>query len=192
MRKKRQRQAIPVGRNRVQLDIQELPGIRGQTKRAYKISLIHLRTRMKYSEIRPRRTSKAVAEVVEQAISRLPPFHLVVTDNAMEFTMAYTAHPSRKTTFERTLERLGRKHYRIPPRSPWKNGFIERSHRTDNEECLQQQMFTSSEERRYIYRLWEMYYNTQRSHQGIDGQTPYQVFCQDYPLAAAWGSGLIF
>ncbi len=151
--KKRIVRPIPVGRHRVQLDIQHLPAIKGGRGRAYKISVIHLRTRMKYSEMHTSMSSKRVGAVLERAMARLPPFHLVVTDNAMAFTMAYTAHPERKTTFERTVERLGLRHWRIARGSPWQNGFIERSNRTDNDECFSQQQFTSSEERQYIASL---------------------------------------
>jgi len=131
-------------------------------------------------------SSKRVAAVLAQSIGRLPPFHLVVTDNAMAFTMAYTAHPERKTTFERTVERLGLRHWRIAKRSPWQNAFIERSNRTDNDECFHVQQFTSSEERQYVHRLWEMQYNTARPHQGLAGHTPIAVFARDYPLHAGW------
>jgi len=129
-------------------------------------------------------SSKRVGAVLERAMARLPPFHLVVTDTAMAFTMAYTAHPERKTTFERTVERLGLRHWRIARGSPWQNGFIERSNRTDNDECFSHQQFTSSEERQYMHRLWEMHYNTCRPHQGLGGRTPWNVFQSDYPLHA--------
>ncbi len=121
-----------------------LAAIKGNRGREYKISLIHLRTRLKYSEIHRSMSSKRVAAVLERSLARLPPFHLVVTDNVMVFTMAYTAHPERKTTFDRSLERLGLRHWRIARRSPWQNGFIERSNRTDNDECFSLQQFSSS------------------------------------------------
>jgi transposase InsO family protein len=139
---------------------------------------------MKYSEIHPSMSSKRVSTVLERSVARLPPFHLVVTDNAMTFTMAYTAHPERKTAFERTMERLGLRHWRIAKRCPWQNAFIERSNRTDNDECFSLQQFTSSEERQYVHRLWEMYYNADRPHQGLDGLSPAVVFQRDYPLHA--------
>ena len=83
------------------MDIQELPAIRGNRKREYKISMIHLRTLLKYSEIHPSVSSKRVAEVLKRAVERLPPFFLVVTDNATLFTMAYTAYglPSTSITY---------------------------------------------------------------------------------------------
>ncbi len=80
--KKRPRQAIPVGRHRVQMDIQEPPAIRGQRPREYTISLIHRRPRMKRSDIHPRRSSRQVAATLRRALDRAPPFHLAVTDNA--------------------------------------------------------------------------------------------------------------
>lgn len=168
----------------MQLDIQELPAIRGGKGHEYKMSAIHLRTRIKYSQIVTQANSKALAIFLHQARLRLPPFHLVVTDNAMVFTMKYTAHPDRKTAFECMAEQLGLRHFRIQRFSPWQNGFIERSNRTDNEECFTRQEFTDSEERRYVHRLWEMDYNSKRVHQGLHGQTPESVFVRDYPFHA--------
>jgi len=42
---------IPVGKHRTQMDIQTLPAIEGNEGYEYKISIIHLSTRVKYSEI---------------------------------------------------------------------------------------------------------------------------------------------
>lgn len=112
-----------VGRHRVQLDIQSLPAIKGGGGREYKIRVIDLRTRRKYSEIHRSMSSKRIGAVLERAVARLPPFHLVVTDTAMRFTMAYTAHPERKTAFERRVERLGLRHWRMAKRWPWQTAL---------------------------------------------------------------------
>ena len=103
----------------------------------------------------------------------------------MTFTMKYTAHPERKTAFTRQVESTGRVHALIRKGSPWRNGIIERSNRTDNEECFSQLQFSSSEERRYQHRLWEMEYNACRPHQGLGNRTPLQVFKEHYRLHAA-------
>jgi hypothetical protein len=66
--------AIPVGRHRVQMDIQQFPAISGQTGVEYKISVLHLGTRLKSSEIHPDARSKTVAGVLRRACERLPPF----------------------------------------------------------------------------------------------------------------------
>jgi transposase len=65
---------IPVGRHRLQGDVQQLPAIKGQVRFEYKISFIHLRTRWKYSEIHPDCTSQTVAAVYQRALDALPPF----------------------------------------------------------------------------------------------------------------------
>lgn len=99
--------------------------------------------------------------------------------------MKYTAYPERKTAFTKAVEQSGRVHALITKASPWRNGIIERSNRTDNEELFEQMRFGSSEERRYYLKLWEYEYNYQRPHQGIGNRTPMQVYCQNYAIHAA-------
>lgn len=65
---------IPVGRHRLQCDIQELPAIKGSKGFEYKISFIHLRTRWKYSEIHADCRTETVAGVYQKALDNLPPF----------------------------------------------------------------------------------------------------------------------
>jgi hypothetical protein len=83
--KKRRRRLIPVGRHRVQLDMQEVPAIRGSRGRKDTIRLIQLRTRMKSAEIHPTAASRRSAGVLRRAMGRLPPLHLVGTDTAEWF-----------------------------------------------------------------------------------------------------------
>jgi transposase-like protein len=65
---------IPVGRHRLQCDVQELPAIKGGKGFEYKISFIHLRTRWKYSEIHLDCQTETVAAVYKRAVEKLPPF----------------------------------------------------------------------------------------------------------------------
>jgi len=65
---------IPVGRHRLQCDIQELPAIKGSKGFEYKISFIHLRTRWKYSEIHSDCQTETVAAVYQRVLENLPPF----------------------------------------------------------------------------------------------------------------------
>lgn len=94
--------------------------------------------------------------------------------------MRYTAHPERRTAFQKALQQLGFIHGLCKRHSPWQNGIVERSHRTDNEECLALIRFHDSEDRRYQHRLWEMHYNHNRRHQGLGGRTPLDVYRTDY------------
>jgi len=102
----------------------------------------------------------------------------------MIFTMQYTAHPDRKTSFQNVVADLKLLHGTCRKASPWQNGIVERSHRTDNDSLFNRMRFGSSEERRYYFWLWEKHYNTARPHQGLKGLTPKQVFERDYPLYA--------
>lgn len=70
----REREPLKVGKHRLQMDIQKLPAIRGGSKFEYKITIIHMATRMKYSEIHPMMNSELVAQAVEHALGHLPPF----------------------------------------------------------------------------------------------------------------------
>lgn len=72
--KPRAHKPLPVGRHRIQMDVQQLPAIAGGKGFEYKISAIHMRTRLKYSEIHPNCTSEIVAQVLRRAIDQLPPF----------------------------------------------------------------------------------------------------------------------
>lgn len=65
---------IPVGRHRLQCDVQELPAIKGNQGFEYKISFIHLKTRWKYSEIHLDQKSETIAGVYQRALDNLPPF----------------------------------------------------------------------------------------------------------------------
>jgi len=98
--------------------------------------------------------------------------------------MRFTAHPERLSVFERYLKEQGFKHGECQPHSPWQNGIIERSHRTDNEELFHRVDFKSSEERKFLLKLWEYEYNYQRPHQSLGMKTPMQVFSENYPLQA--------
>jgi len=73
-RKPREPHPLPVGRHRIQVDIQQLPAIEGGSGFEYKITAIHLCTRLKYSEIHPDHRSETVAGFLRRALDRLPPF----------------------------------------------------------------------------------------------------------------------
>ena len=96
--------------------------------------------------------------------------------------MKYAYHSEYLTAFTKAVEADGRIHALIPKGKPWKNGFIERSNRTDNENLFHVMRFMDPEERRYQLRLWEMEYNRTRPHQGIENLTPLQMAQQQHPL----------
>jgi transposase InsO family protein len=104
----------------------------------------------------------------------------VWTDNAFVFTMRLSAHPERKTAFQRRIIDLDLLHGTSQPGGPRQNAFIERSNRTDNEELFDLMRFEDSESRRYYPRLWEDDYNTRRPHQGRGMRTPLEAYLAEY------------
>lgn len=82
--------------------------------------------------------------------------HTIQTDNGSEFIVVNT-NSSIKSLFIKTLENLGIEHKRTQPYSPWQNGKVERSHRTDNVRFYAKAEFSSYDDlkrkaKRYITR----------------------------------------
>lgn len=94
--------------------------------------------------------------------------------------MKYAYHSDRKSAFEKAAAALNLITAQCKKGSPWQNGIVERSHRTDNEELFRVMHFASSEERRYYLKLWEYEYNNQRPHQGLGGQRPIDIYLSHY------------
>jgi transposase InsO family protein len=99
--------------------------------------------------------------------------------------MRFSAHPQRRTAFQGAVFDLDLLHGTCRAHSPWQNGIIERSHRTDNEELFEAVRFQDPEQRRYQLRLWEGHYACHRPHQALGNRTPFEVYVADYPLHAS-------
>ena len=69
----------------------------------------------------------------------------VQTDNGREFTYKYQSSEV-KSPFEIELNKLGINHKLIPPRTPWHNGKVERSHRNDQRYFYEWETFRNIEE----------------------------------------------
>lgn len=65
---------LRVGKHRLQMDVQQLQAIEGGEKFEYKLSVIHMATRMKYSEIHPSISSEVVVSFLRKALAHMPPF----------------------------------------------------------------------------------------------------------------------
>ena len=67
---------------------------------------------------------------------------MIHSDNGAEFINT-SAISKELSQFELTLEKLGIKHVRTQPYSPWQNGKVERSHRLDNDRIYSSAIFKS-------------------------------------------------
>ncbi len=131
------------------MEIQQRPCIAADKGFEYKIAMIQLATRFKHSPDSLTTNNSNHCLGFQAWAGCDTPFFGIWTDNAMNFTMQYTPYADRKTAFTKAVETSERLHALIPKGKPWRNGFIERSNRTDNEEFFNRFPFTSSQQRKY-------------------------------------------
>lgn len=92
---------------------------------------------------------------------------VIQTDNGGEFGTQFHYH---------VLDR-GIRHVYIKPATPRLNGKVERSHRIDEEEFYRMLYGVVIDETNLFdekLQEWENFYNFNRPHGSLDGQTPYE------------------
>lgn len=137
---------------KVQIDVKEVPYncLRGavlrDNKHLYQWTAIDECTRIRFvygfEEHTPENSVKFLKMLV-----KVFPFKIktIQTDNGTEFTYKYISE-TEKNPFEKELERMGIRHVLIPPRTPWHNGKVERSHRNDQRYFYDWETFRSVDE----------------------------------------------
>lgn len=137
---------------KVQIDVKEVPYdcLRGKVlrdeKHLYQWTAIDESTRMRFvygfEEHTPENSVKFLAMLV-----KVFPFRIktIQTDNGTEFTYKFISD-EKICPFDKSLDMLGIKHKLIPPRTPWHNGKVERSHRNDQRYFYDWETFRSVEE----------------------------------------------
>jgi transposase InsO family protein len=84
----------------------------------------------------------------------------------------------RRSARSIATQSLDIRHVYIRPRTPHLNGKVERSHRLDDQEFYQLLDREDVAENIHLFndklREWEDYYNYDRPHGALDGQTPYE------------------
>ena len=143
---------ILVPGEKVQVDVKEVPYnfLKGAAKRdgkhLYRWTAIDECTRIRFiygfEEHTPENTVRFLAMVIKAF-----PFKIqtIQTDNGTEFTYKFISD-ERISPFDKVLNKLGIKHKLIPPRTPWHNGKVERSHRNDQRYFYDWETFRSVEE----------------------------------------------
>ena len=122
---------------KVQIDVKEVPycclrdALKRDGKHLYRWTAIDECTRYRFvygfEEHTPENTVKFF-KMLQKAF----PFKIqtVQTDNGTEFTYKYISDDT-ECPFDTVLRNTGIEHKLIPPRTPWHNGKVERSHRND-------------------------------------------------------------
>ena len=143
---------LSVPGEKVQIDVKEVPYccLRGDlvrnNKHLYQWTAIDECTRIRFvygfEEHTPENSVKFLRMLV-----KVFPFKIqtVQTDNGTEFTYKYISN-TEECPFDQALRELGIAHKLIPPRTPWHNGKVERSHRNDQRYFYDWETFQSLED----------------------------------------------
>jgi transposase InsO family protein len=154
--------------SRVQVDVKFIEPIAGSRKKHYQFTAIDDCTRVRVLRIYPRNNQKTAIQFIDYVLEKLPfQVETVQTDNGAEFQSGFHWH---------VLDR-GIDHVYIKPATPRLNGKVERSHRIDAEEfyrMLDGVVIDDTEMFNEKLQEWEDFYNFDRPHGGLDGQTPYE------------------
>jgi transposase InsO family protein len=126
-------------------------------------------TRIGYAEVLPDEKGATAAQFLARAAEHLAAagitrIEAVMTDNAFAYR--------HSTAFKGAVAALGATQVFIRPHCPWTNGKAERFNRTLQTEWAYRQVFTSNTARQQALAPWLHYYNHERHHSALGGQTP--------------------
>jgi transposase len=140
----------------------------GRRGKFYQFTAIDDCTRLRIMKIYPRLNQKTAIQFLDYVLSQLPfAVEKIQTDNGAEFATQFHWHVLDK----------GIGHVYIKPRTPRLNGKVERSHRIDAEEfyrLLDGVVIDDVNVFNTRLKEWQDYYNYDRPHGGLNGQTPYE------------------
>ena len=137
---------------KVQVDVKEVPynclkgAARRDGKHLYQWTAIDECTRIRFiygfEEHTPENSVKFF-----KMLQKIFPFKIqtIQTDNGTEFTYKYISD-TELCPFDIALKNAGVQHKLIPPRTPWHNGKVERSHRNDQRYFYNWEKFASVED----------------------------------------------
>ena len=154
--------------SRVQVDVKFIAPLPGSRKKHYQFTAIDDCTRIRVLRIYDRCNQATAIRFLDEVLARLPfRVETIQTDNGAEFQSGFHYH---------VLDR-GIGHVYIRPATPRLNGKVERSHRIDADEfykLLDGVVIDESGLFSERLREWENFYNFDRPHGGLGGQTPYE------------------
>lgn len=122
---------------KVQIDVKEVPFncLRGEVlrdgKHLYQWTAIDECTRNRFVYAFEEHTPENSVKFLKMLVKIFPfKIQTIQTDNGTEFTYKYISD-TQECPFDEALNDLHINHKLIPPRTPWHNGKVERSHRND-------------------------------------------------------------
>jgi transposase InsO family protein len=158
----------PLPGHRVQVDVKFIAPLAGSRKKHYQFTAIDDCTRIRVLRIYDRLNQSSAIRFLDYVLEKLPfKVEVIQTDHGAEFGSQFHYH---------VLDR-GIGHVYIKPATPRLNGKVERSHRIDQEEFYRMlDGVVIDDTGLFNERLkeWEDFYNFNRPHGALGGQTPYE------------------
>jgi transposase InsO family protein len=156
----------------VHLDVKFLPALRN-ARWDFEFGAVDDFTREAVAWIATEQSAQTAVEFLRRVLDTLPyRIESVLTDNAWVFTMQKAFHRGRETPFAALCREAGIRHRLVKPYRPQCNGKVERFFRTVNDECLNRRVLTTFSSRVRALNRFVEYYNHQRPHLSLAGQTP--------------------
>ena len=180
---------------KVQIDVKEVPYccLRGDLKREdkhlYQWTAIDECTRIRFIYGFEEHTPESTVKFFKM-IQEVFPFKIqtVQTDNGTEFTYKYISDEV-ENPFDKVLKKANIVHKLIPPRTPWHDGKVERSHRNDQRYFYDWEHFKSIEE--FNEKLAKhLAWSNNKTMSTLDRKSPVQLLKDKLPSwdGAAFGS----
>lgn len=143
---------LSVPGEKVQIDVKEVPynclrgKVRENGKHLYQWTAIDECTRVRFVYAFEEHTPENSVKFFRM-LQKTFPFRIqrIQTDNGREFTYKYISE-TELCPFDIALQEAGIEHILIPPRTPWHNGKVERSHRNDQRYFYDWEKFTSADD----------------------------------------------
>ena len=137
---------------KVQIDVKEVPYncLRGDAlkygRRFYQWTAIDECTRYRFVYAFEEHTPENTVKFLKMMLKEFPfKIQKIQTDNGTEFTYKYISD-NEISPLDKELQALKIPHILIPPRTPWHNGKVERSHRNDQRYFYNWETFKTHDE----------------------------------------------
>ncbi len=137
---------------KVQMDVKEVPyaclrgAVKQDGKHLYQWTAIDECTRIRFVYAFEEHTPENTVKFLKMLVKVFPfKIKTIQTDNGTEFTYKYISE-TEICPVDKYLEMAGIEHKLIPPRTPWHNGKVERSHRNDQRYFYDWEKFRSVED----------------------------------------------
>lgn len=168
---------------KVQVDVKEVPynclkgAVKRDGKHLYQWTAIDECTRVRFIYAFEEHTPENSVRFLSK-LQRVFPFKIqtIQTDNGTEFTYKYISEDAI-CPFDIALETAKISHKLIPPRTPWHNGKVERSHRNDQRYFYDWEKFGSVQELNEKLRE-HLRWSNNKSMRTLDRKSPIQLLKQ--------------